>query len=69
MMANDVHERVMRFLRSRPDVTTADLAAACALGESTVKNYVALRMPETALRVNTRSQLRPLKWSWRSLPR
>ncbi len=47
-MASDVHERVTRFLRSRPDVTTADLAAASALGESTVKNYVAGRMAETA---------------------
>jgi len=44
---SEVHERVVRFLRSRPDVTTADLAAACTLGESTVKNYVAGRMAET----------------------
>lgn len=44
---SELHDKVVRFLRSRPDVTTADLAAACTLGESTVKNYVAGRMPET----------------------
>lgn len=45
---SEVHDRVVNFLRSRPDVTTADLAAYAGLGESTVKNYAARRIPETA---------------------
>ncbi|MEN6601641.1 MAG: AAA family ATPase [Bryobacteraceae bacterium] len=40
MSENDLRERVKAFLRSRQDLTTADLAAHTELGSSTVKNFI-----------------------------
>jgi DNA transposition AAA+ family ATPase len=39
-MSDDLRERVVAFLRTRPDLTREDLAAHSELGTSTFKNFV-----------------------------